>query len=118
MTEKSKLIAVLSEYEQITNLSKHFTEAEKRSIIEEYLNSYITKAEIRERYTGQTSQHGVLLKWKRQLDKPMPKQEAKYKKTKKQKKKTKKKWKAHKQLKNLRQLLIISMYINSQKNFS
>lgn len=44
-----------------------FTEDEKRSIIEEWLNSNCTKRAIWEKYTGQKEEKGNLLRWMREL---------------------------------------------------
>jgi len=41
----------------------HFSEGEKRMIIEDYLQSGLTKREIWEKHTGQKSDHGLMLYW-------------------------------------------------------
>jgi len=41
----------------------HFSEAEKRTIIEDYLQSNLTKKEIWEKYTGERTEHGQILYW-------------------------------------------------------
>ena len=41
----------------------HFSEEDKRMIIEDYLASDLTKKEIWEKYTGSQSQHGLILYW-------------------------------------------------------
>jgi len=41
----------------------HFSEEEKRMIIEDYLQSGLTKRAIWEKYTGSTSEHGLILYW-------------------------------------------------------
>jgi len=41
----------------------HFSEQEKRMIIEDYLQSGLTKREIWNKYTGQSSDHGLILYW-------------------------------------------------------
>ena len=40
-----------------------FSEAEKRTIIADYLESGLTKREIWHKYTGQESDHGLILYW-------------------------------------------------------
>ena len=42
-----------------------FSEAEKRAIVEDYLQSGATKESIWYKYTGRHGEHGVLLKWMR-----------------------------------------------------
>jgi transposase-like protein len=48
-----------------TNRRKHshFSEAEKRQIIEDYLQSGLTKKEIWKKYTGRSDEHGLILYW-------------------------------------------------------
>jgi transposase-like protein len=41
----------------------HFSEAEKRTIIEDYLQSNLTKKDIWKKYTGRSDEHGLLLYW-------------------------------------------------------
>jgi len=41
----------------------HFSEKDKRMIIEDYLQSGLTKREIWEKYTGSKSEHGLILYW-------------------------------------------------------
>jgi len=41
----------------------HFSEVEKRTIIEDYLQSNVTKKEIWEKYTGEREEHGQILYW-------------------------------------------------------
>jgi transposase-like protein len=41
----------------------HFDDAEKQSIIEDYLQSGLTKREIWEKYTGRKAEHGSILRW-------------------------------------------------------
>ena len=41
----------------------HFSEEEKRMIIEDYLQSGLSKREIWEKYTGSPSEHGLILYW-------------------------------------------------------
>jgi hypothetical protein len=41
----------------------HFSEAEKRTIIEDYLQGDLTKKEIWKKYTGQSADHGLILYW-------------------------------------------------------
>ena len=41
----------------------HFSEAERRMIIEDYLQSGLSKKEICEKYTGNRTEHGLILYW-------------------------------------------------------
>jgi transposase-like protein len=41
----------------------HFSEAERRMIIEDYLQSGLTKKAIWEKYTGSKTEHGLILYW-------------------------------------------------------
>jgi transposase-like protein len=41
----------------------HFSEKEKRLIIEDYLQSGLSKKEIWKKYTGQSADHGLILYW-------------------------------------------------------
>ena len=41
----------------------HFSESERRMIIEDYLQSGLTKRAIWEKYTGTSNEHGLLLYW-------------------------------------------------------
>jgi len=41
----------------------HYSEEEKRMIIEDYLQSGLSKKEIWEKYTGSKSEHGLILYW-------------------------------------------------------
>jgi len=43
----------------------HFSESEKRQIIEDYLQSGLTKQAIWEKYTGRREEHGLILRWMR-----------------------------------------------------
>jgi hypothetical protein len=45
----------------------YFNESQKREIIEEYLRSGRTKADVWRQYTGYTEEHGQLLRWMRKL---------------------------------------------------
>jgi transposase-like protein len=44
----------------------YFSESEKRLIIEDYLQSGLSKQAIWEKYTGRNGDHGTILKWMRQ----------------------------------------------------
>jgi len=44
----------------------HFSESEKRQIIEDYLQSGETKRAIWKKYTGRTREHGLILCWMRE----------------------------------------------------
>ncbi len=46
---------------------KDFSELDKHQIIQDYYTSGKSKREIWEKYTGQKTEHGVLLRWMRQL---------------------------------------------------
>jgi|GEM_PF-414241 len=67
MTKKSKPISVQPASGLIANPTQYYSEKEKREIIEEYLATEITKVDIWKKYTGQTSEHGVIIRWMRQL---------------------------------------------------
>lgn len=68
MIKKIKVISGLKSGNNIIRKpSKYFTDSEKCHIIEEYLASGTTKREIWEKYTGQTTEHGSLLRWMRQF---------------------------------------------------
>jgi len=41
----------------------HFSESEKRRIIEDYLQSNLTKKAIWKKYTGRSDEHGLILYW-------------------------------------------------------
>ena len=43
--------------------SYRFSEAEKRTIVEDYLKSGLTKQAIWEKYTGSSKEHGRILEW-------------------------------------------------------
>jgi transposase-like protein len=44
----------------------HFSESEKRQIIEDYLQSGETKRAIWKKYTGRSKEHGLILSWMRE----------------------------------------------------
>ena len=67
MGRKSKFILGLEAKKDSTSMFKHFTKKEKRFIIEDYLSSGKTKAEIWYKYTDYHEEHGSLLRWMRQL---------------------------------------------------
>lgn len=69
MDKKSKVKSGLRGGEKITirQPNKCFTDIEKHHIIQEYMNTDITKREIWEKYTGRAEEHGALLTWMRQL---------------------------------------------------
>ena len=46
---------------------QRFEESTKRRMIEDYLKGNQSKAEIWRRYTGQTEEHGRIIKWMRQF---------------------------------------------------
>jgi transposase len=48
-----------------------FTISERHQIIKEMLSSNCTRAEIWRKHTGQSEEHGFLLRWMRQLGYPM-----------------------------------------------
>jgi transposase len=60
MEERSKVISGIRN-------GCSFTISERHQIIQEMLSSQCTKREIWEKYTGQSEEHGCLLKWMRQL---------------------------------------------------
>lgn len=51
----------------IQKAGKFYSEAERHQIIQDYLSSGCTKAEIWEKYTGKNEEHGQLLRWMLQL---------------------------------------------------
>ena len=52
----------------IIQKSQHyFSESEKHLVIQDYLNSKLSKQFIWQKYTGALKEHGTLLKWMRQL---------------------------------------------------
>jgi len=63
MEEKSKIISGLRR-------GGSFTISERHQIIQELVSSNCTRAEIWRRHTGQTEEHGYLLRWMRQLGYP------------------------------------------------
>lgn len=68
MVKKSKAISGLRSGKIIIHKpNKYFTDREKHKIIQELLNSGLTKAEIWRKYTGQIAEHGQLLRWIREL---------------------------------------------------
>jgi len=64
MEETSKVISGLRS-------GGSFTISERHQIIKEMLSSNCTRAEIWRKYTGQSEEHGFLLRWMRQLGYPM-----------------------------------------------
>jgi transposase len=50
--------------------SKHFTDVERRSIIEEYLSTGCSKQEIWQKYTIHNDERGHFLRWMRELGYP------------------------------------------------
>jgi len=63
MEEKSKVISGLRS-------GSSFNISERHQIIQEMLSSNCTRAGIWRKYTGQTEEHGFLLRWMRQLGYP------------------------------------------------
>jgi hypothetical protein len=64
MEETSKVISGLRS-------GSSFTISERHQIIQEMLSSNCTRAGIWRKYTGQSAEHGFLLRWMRQLGYPM-----------------------------------------------
>jgi hypothetical protein len=64
MEETSKVISGLRS-------GSSFTISERHQIIQEMLSSNCTRVEIWRKYTGQFEEHGILLRWMRQLGYPM-----------------------------------------------
>jgi hypothetical protein len=64
MEETSKVISGLRS-------GSSFTISERHQIIQEMLSSNCTRAEIWRKYTGQSGEHGFLVRWMRQLGYPM-----------------------------------------------
>lgn len=52
----------------IQKAGKHFTKAEKPSIIKLLISTQCTKAEIEKKYTGHKKEHGQLLSLLRKLE--------------------------------------------------
>jgi hypothetical protein len=50
-----------------TSRGYHFSIAERHLIIKDYLDSGLQKREIWEKYTGESEEHGQLIRWMRQL---------------------------------------------------
>jgi transposase-like protein len=46
---------------------RFFTDHEKELIIQDYLNSGLTKQEIWKKYTGRAVEHGAMLRWMREF---------------------------------------------------
>lgn len=68
MNKKRKSISGLRLGKNIIQKSySRFTESGKHQIIKEFLSSGCTKVEIWQKYTGQTEEHGQILRWMRQL---------------------------------------------------
>lgn len=51
----------------IRKAGKYFTEDEKHKIIQELISTSCTKTELWEKYTGETKEHGQMLRWMRHL---------------------------------------------------
>jgi transposase len=64
MEESSKVISGLRS-------GSSFTISERHQIIQELLSSDYTRAAIWRKYTGQSEEHGFLLRWMRQLGYPV-----------------------------------------------
>ncbi len=67
MGRKSNFILGLESKRYSSERIKHFTEEEKRFIIEDYLSSEKTKRDIWYKYTGYEEEHGGIVRWMRQL---------------------------------------------------
>ena len=65
MEEKSKFILGLVPSQTDVDSRFYFSKEMKHHIIQDYLSSSCTKREIWEKYTGQTRDHGSLLRWMR-----------------------------------------------------
>ncbi len=51
----------------IQKAGRYFSDAEKHIIIQEFLTTGCSKAQIWEKYTGKLEEHGQLLRWMRKL---------------------------------------------------
>jgi transposase len=51
----------------IQKSQQYFSESEKHLVIQDYLDSKLSKQFIWQKYTGELKEHGTLLKWMRQL---------------------------------------------------
>ena len=67
MEQKSKLITGLITGKILKQPSKYYSDSEKQKIIQEMLSTGCTKRDIWEKYTGQSEEHGQLLRWMRKL---------------------------------------------------
>jgi len=65
MEEKSKFILGLVPTQTDVDSRSYFSKEMKHHIIQDYLNSSCTKREIWKKYTGQTRDHGTMLRWMR-----------------------------------------------------
>ncbi len=66
MERKSKFITGLVPTKTYVATRSYFSEEKKHEIIQDYLNSSFTKQEIWERYTGNSGEHGKILRWMRE----------------------------------------------------
>jgi hypothetical protein len=67
MDKEGKFISGLNEGKIVQKKGKYFTINEKHKIIQEMLSNKITKQDIWEKYTGESEEHGQVLRWMRQL---------------------------------------------------
>jgi len=67
MDKKIKLETGLQQRTVLRKRGKYFSEAEKHLIIQELISTGSTKVQIWKKYTGQTQEHGELLRWMRKL---------------------------------------------------
>ena len=67
MDKKSKFISGLSGGTIIQKSGRYFSDEEKHQIIQELFSTGCTKRDIWEKYTGQSEEHGQLLRWMRKL---------------------------------------------------
>ncbi len=63
MKKKSKLNLKLKEGETIKSPNTYFSDSDKREIIEEYLNTDVSKSGIWRKYIGHSNEGGYLLNW-------------------------------------------------------
>jgi transposase-like protein len=73
MKQESKLNLKLKEGETVKHPNTYFSESDKRSIVEEYLNTDVSKSGIWEKYVGHKRECGKILDWMNEfgyVDKP------------------------------------------------
>ena len=67
MRVKSKVKTGLKIEKKVIKNAREFSTCERKKIIEDYLSSGKTKRAIWEKYTGQATEHGRILRWMQSL---------------------------------------------------